>query len=142
MKSLVLALAALCTLAVLAPCAAAQNPVAIQKDLEVGETVRSRLTSDISVHEDGSYYNLYVIRGAPRQQVVVEMRSRDFDAYLRGGTLVYGEFIQRASDDDGGSGTDACLPVTLGADGTYVVLATTYEPAETGEYTIRASPRP
>lgn len=112
--------------------APAPPPVAVR----VGQTVSGTLNDDSAIHDDGSFYDLYLITGTPGQRVAIEMRSHEVDAYLFGGRLVDGVFNTLDQDDDGASGTDARLEVTLDADGRYAVMANTLSVGETGRYTL------
>jgi hypothetical protein len=117
-----------------APADAAPVPV------RVGQSVRGMLGEGSSVHEDGSFYDLYLVNGAPGQRVGIEMRSGDLDAYLFGGRLVNGAFEALEEDDDGAGGTDARLEVTLDGAGRYAVLANTFVAGEAGTYTLTVQP--
>lgn len=104
--------------------------------IAAGETVNARFQVSDPKMDDGSHYHLYMFRGTAGQQVVITMRSEDFDAYLVGGSMDGSRFVESESDDDGAGGTDARLTVTLGATGLYVVRANTLEAGETGAYTL------
>jgi hypothetical protein len=109
--------------------------------MRVGETLRGVLSEDDAVEEDGSFYDLYLVSGAPGERIVIDMRSSEFDAYLTGGRLVGAAVEPQHRDDDGGAGTDARLEVALDADGRYAVMANSYSGGMTGAYTLSVRPR-
>ena len=64
----------------------------------------------------------------------LEMDSDDVDAFLR---VLAGDGTTIATDDDGGSGTNARVDFRAPDAGDYLVLATSYEAGETGAYSLR-----
>jgi hypothetical protein len=100
----------------------------VQGELERGDDVLA---------EDGSLADYYLYRGARGEQLVVEMVSEDFDAYLLVGTGSGSRFEIIESDDDGAGGTNARLRVTLPEDGLYTIVANSLSSGETGQYTLR-----
>jgi hypothetical protein len=115
----------------------APSPVPIR----VGETLQGTLSEDDPVEEDGSFYDLYLVSGAPGERIVIDMRSTAFDAYLTGGRLVDGAVEPLHRNDDGGAGTDARLEVALDADGRYAVVANSFSSGMTGAYTLSVRTR-
>lgn len=83
---------------------------------------------------DNSFFDAYTFEGKAGQQIVIEMSSNEVDSYL---ILLAPDGEDVAHDDDGGGGSNARLVTTLPADGTYTVLANSYQPGETGRYNIR-----
>ncbi len=55
------------------------------RTISAGETVSSSLDTTDPTLGDGQRYETYVYRGRPGEQIVVIMRSSDFDSYLMGG---------------------------------------------------------
>jgi hypothetical protein len=102
-----------------------------------GQTVSGRLEPGDEIARDGSYTDLYLVRGTPGQRVAIVLRSSDFDAYLIGGPP--GDDSAHF-DDDGAGGTDARLEVVLDADGRYHVRANSLSAGETGAYTLHVQP--
>jgi hypothetical protein len=105
-----------------------------------GETLSGSLDTTDPALPDGSHYDTFVYQGAPGERVIITLRSADFDAYLFGGLMSEGSFSATDEDDDSGGGTDSRLTVTVGADGSYVIPATTYEGGENGAYTLTLLP--
>ena len=98
------------------------------------ETVRGRLDENSNILEvDGSYYNIHTFEGAAGEQIVIELTSDEFDAYL---ILVDPQGNALAQDDDGGGGTNAKIAIPLPIAGTYQVLVNSYNVGETGEYVL------
>lgn len=91
--------------------------------------------------ERGRYYDVYTFRGRAGQRISATMESRELDAYLVLGRMEDGRMVRIATDDDGGPRTDARLRRTLGADGDYVLHATSFEGGATGRYTVALEER-
>jgi hypothetical protein len=109
--------------------------------IRVGETLQGTLSDDDPMEDDGSFYDLYLVSGAPGERIFIDMRSTAFDAYLTGGRLVDGAVEPVDRNDDGGTGTDARLRVELDADGQYAVMANSFASGATGAYTLSVRPR-
>jgi hypothetical protein len=106
----------------------------------LGETVNGRLDPSDPRLPDNSHYDLFLYRGRPGEQVVVTLRSADFDAYLTGGRYSGGVFEADQRDDDSGGGTDAQLVGTVGPGGVYAIRANSLGAGETGRYTLTVLP--
>jgi S1-C subfamily serine protease len=99
------------------------------------QPVQGRLGEGSSVLPfDNSYYNTYLFEGQAGQQVIIEMSSREIDAYL---ILLDPRGRELAQDDDSGGGTDARIIIRLPETGTYTLLANSYAAGEAGTYTLR-----
>ncbi len=105
----------------------------------LGQTVNSRLDESDPVMSDNSYYELYTYRGRPGEQVVVTMRSPDFDTYLTTGRMVGDRFSSEQSDDDGAGGTDSRIEATVGPDGLLVIRANSLSARQTGRFTLEVA---
>ncbi len=100
-----------------------------------GQTVDGSLNPSDLVWDDGGHYetwNMTVL--AAGQRVAIEMDSDDVDAFLR---VLANDGTEIATDDDGGSGTNARVDFRAPDAGDYLVLATSYEAGETGAYSLR-----
>ncbi len=112
--------------------------------IRVGQTVNEALTTTDCIFQPGSpragsYVDTYTFNGATNQQIAVTM-SAAFDTFL---VIIApnGDFLE---DDDGGGGTNSRIPagggfLTLGANGTYTIYATSFSPNVTGNYTLTLS---
>ncbi|HLO49827.1 MAG TPA: trypsin-like peptidase domain-containing protein [Kamptonema sp.] len=99
-----------------------------------GPVVNGQLTDKSSVLPvDNSFFDLYSFEGKAGQEVTIDMKSQDIDPYL---ILLGPAQRELAQDDDGGGNKDARIVVTLPADGTYTILANSYEARESGSYTL------
>ncbi len=109
------------------------GPVIAQQRLQPGAALQGELSRGDDQLASGEFLDVYEVQGRAGQSLSVVMRSADFDAYLmiRGP----GDF-QGDNDDAGDDGTNAALNVRLPVDGTYYVTATSYEPGETGRYSL------
>lgn len=102
-----------------------------------GQPISGSLSERSSIlPADDSYFNAYSFDGQAGQQVLIEMSSGDFDAYL---ILIGPEGESIGQDDDSGGGTNSRLIATLPASGRYTILANTYSAGETGDYSLRAA---
>lgn len=111
------------------PCA----ETSAQTTIVAGQTVNAALGATDCLLADGSHADLYRFSLTSARAVQIDMTSSAVDAYLgildAGGDLL-------VDDDDGGGGTDARIVATLLA-GDYVIVATSYDPGETGGYQLR-----
>jgi hypothetical protein len=107
--------------------------------ITLGQTLSARLESSDPTLSDNSHYELYAYRGRAGEQVLVTMRSGDFDAYLAVGSMAGESFESDQTNDDGGGGTDAQVLATLGADGVLAIRANSLRAAETGAFTLNVS---
>jgi hypothetical protein len=102
-----------------------------------GSPVQGALqASDGQLEDDNSHYDIYTFPGRAGQQVTITMTSREIDSYLwlldpQGNSLI--------QDDDGAGGTDARIVYTLPVDGTYTIVANSYDGGVLGRYTLQAS---
>ncbi|HEX2091401.1 MAG TPA: PPC domain-containing protein [Longimicrobiaceae bacterium] len=126
-------------LAVAPALALAAGAVSAQTPIRMGQTITGRLQDSDPKADDDSFYDLYSYTGRAGEQIVITLRSGDFDAYLAFApeSEGFGEFGRSETDDDGAGGTDACLEITLPADGTYLIRANSLRAGETGEYTLQ-----
>ena len=104
--------------------------------IRLGQTVTGRLDETDPVRSDDTRYEVYVYPGRVGEQVLVTMRSADFDTYLRTGRMVGDRFEPDASDDDSGGGTDAQVRATVGGSGSLAILANAYAAGGTGQFSL------
>ena len=108
--------------------------------IRLGETVTGRLEPGDSVMGDSTFADVLTFRPTTSGRVTILLRSSDFDAYL---LLQDAEGRTLASDDDGGSGTDAQLTYAVVAGRAYRIVANSFAGVEraTGGYrlTVRAA---
>ena len=103
--------------------------------LTPGRTFDGSLNSSDAVWDDGSHYDVWTVTARTvGQRVVMDMESDDLDAYLR---VLRNDGTAVASDDDGGSGSNARVEFRAVYAGDYLVIATSYEAGETGAYRVR-----
>lgn len=120
-----------------APMTAAQIfalPLDESRVVRMGATVQGTLSASDLKLTDNTFLDVYYFNGFQGDKVSITLRSRAFDAYLHFGEL--GGSAAIATDDDGGSGTDARVSVTLPRTGTYVIIANALSAGGTGAYTL------
>ncbi len=105
----------------------------------LGQSVSGRLETTDPMLGDNSHYEVYAYQGRAGEQVLVTMRSGDFDAYLAVGRLVGGTLESTETDDDGAGGTDAQILATLGGDGVLAIRANSLRAAQTGAFTLNVT---
>jgi len=99
-----------------------------------GPAISGKLTDKSSVlPEDNSFFDLYSFEGKAGQQITIEMKSEEIDPYL---ILLGPNQRDIAQDDDGAGSKNARITVRLPADGTYTLVANSYEASESGAYTL------
>ena len=101
--------------------------------LAPGQTQRGSLTSADGVWEDGAQYDVWRVRARAGQRVAVQMDSDDLDAYLR---VLGTDGATIATDDDGGSETNARVEFRAPYAGGYFVIVTSFGEEETGAYQV------
>ncbi|MGK7918621.1 MAG: trypsin-like peptidase domain-containing protein [Trichodesmium sp.] len=83
---------------------------------------------------DNSYYDLYAFEGRAGQKISIDMSSNQIDSYL---ILLNSNGQELAQDDDSGGQKNARIIITLPEDGTYKLLANSYEAGESGNYQLK-----
>ena len=99
-----------------------------------GRTFNGSLSSSDAVWDGGGHYDVWSVTARAGQRVVIDMESDDVDAYLR---VLRNDGTSIATDDDGGSGSNARMEFQATYPGDYLVIATSYEAGETGAYRVR-----
>lgn len=113
----------------------AQNAQSIEPN---GQLIDGELTESSNIlPSDNSYFNAYRFEGKAGQQILIEMTSRNFDAYL---ILISPEATDTIQSDYRGGRTAAStvsITTVLPKDGTYLVLTNSANPGATGRYNLR-----
>lgn len=99
----------------------------------VGIATSQQLTTTDCDGGSGFYADIVVIVLRAGQTITVDQHSSEFDAFL--GLADLGSQTIVATDDDSGPGTDARLAYTASAEGLFLIIATSFDPA-TGAYTL------
>jgi len=110
--------------------------------VEAGGRYDGRLEgSDETLPFDGSYIDRWTFSGQAGEILTVVMRSDQFDSYLLLGEAVGSDVAIGIENDDGGGGLDARIEFELPYTGTFVILANSFSPGETGDYTLEVDVR-
>ena len=109
--------------------------VASLATLAIGQTQSGSLSSDAPTLRSGEYMQAYALNGRAGDRIELRLRSAGFDPYV---FITGPDDFSAANDDDetGEDGTNSRLIVTLPADGEYQVVATSFEPGETGDFIL------
>jgi len=99
-----------------------------------GQTVTGVLAANDPRLNDNSVYHAYQYAGRAGETITVEVISRDFDAFA---VIQDQNGARLATNDDGGSGTNARLVFTLPHTGMFWILANAYREGQFGRYTLR-----
>ncbi len=97
-----------------------------------------RLESGDETLTSGELVDSYEFEGSPGQHVAIDVRSAAFDTYLILKDPA-GEQIENDDAQDGGVGHSS-IETNLTEAGTYRVLVTSYEPGESGGYSLTIDP--
>ena len=103
--------------------------------LAFGRSVQGRLDDGSNVLPvDSSYFDVYSFEGQAGQEISIDMISSEFNAYL---ILLTPEGLNLEQDNDSGGASNARVTVQLPDDGTYLILANSFESGETGSYQLQ-----
>lgn len=123
-------------LSVLAACLAllpASGQAQVRNSIAIGGSVNGALQQGDMTLSAGEYIDSYTFQGRAGQRIRVEMSSGAIDAYL---LLTGPDGFQQENDDIATGNLNSRLEVTLPADGTYTIGATSAGPAEAGAYRL------
>ncbi len=112
------------------------------RPVRLDQPVNGSLGDSSSRDSNDKPYDLWSVQGRAGQPVQIRMESNDFDSYVEFGSMVDGEFVGTASDDDGLSGLNSRLNVTLDGNGRGVVKATSAGGDASGSYSLRIGEPP
>jgi len=113
-------------------------PAGVQaRSLPLGETVSGLLVRSDPTRLTGENVDYYRFIGRRGQRLTFDLASSAIDTFL----TVYLPDGQTETNDDrqGQQDTNSSLSITLPADGTYTVAASSFNRGERGEYTVRIS---
>lgn len=111
------------------------------------QVVNGSLAEGDPIRKNGSFVNLYQFQGRAGQQVVIEMTSQKINSFLS----LYqmresseGQELKKIAENDDREPGDfnAQIATSLPEDGVYLIVATSQERGETGNYTLRATAKP
>ncbi len=105
------------------------------RTVALGQEQSGNLTDSDALSADGHRIQVWTLGASPGEEVQIDLRSDDFDAFL----YVVGPGLNEGlSDDDGGSGLHSRLCFVPDQPGEYRVVASSLY-AETGAFTITAA---
>ena len=109
----------------------APQPLALNGSVITGSLGRGSSVLPV----DNSFFDLYTFEGNAGQRIQVDMASEEIDSYL---ILIDPNGNEVAQDDDSGGGSNARIVATLPVDGTYLLMANSFEAGQAGAYQLRA----
>lgn len=110
--------------------------------IAIGATVTGRLEQGDGRLASGEFSDRYRFTARRGQRIRAELTAGKVDTYLM---LRHPDGSQDDNDDsllDGQPSTDSRIDTVLAEDGEYVLVVTSYEPGETGEYRLTLAPSP
>lgn len=114
----------------------AASRLAAQGPLTPGRAATGTISASDPKMADGTNYDEWSFTAKGHHRYRIAMSAESFDAYLSIGRGQGSGYVQIASDDDGGGGTNALLTFLAPADGDFTVRANTVREGETGDYTL------
>jgi Caspase domain/Bacterial pre-peptidase C-terminal domain len=111
-------------------------PAAAQQALRPGVAANGELRQGDRPLNSGEFSDVYTVQAQAGQVITVTMSSSEFDTYI----MVRGpDNFADDNDDAPGQGTNSEISVTAPTNGTYNIIATSFQPGETGRYQITAT---
>jgi hypothetical protein len=105
----------------------------VSTPIECGDTVTGALETGECLLQDDSFFDLYSFEIVERSGVDITLGSPTFDTYL----IILGPDCSLIGEnDDCGDATDSCLIGGVLDPGTYFVVANSFDPGDTGAYTL------
>lgn len=109
----------------------------VSNEIAPGRTIEGHLGSSDGLSPRGTYTQAWTFTGRQGQQVIINLQSEDFDAYLYLGTGSGDNFVELTYDDDGGDGwLDSRIEFVLPHSGEFTILATSFGSGAEGAYTL------
>jgi hypothetical protein len=105
--------------------------------LTLGQAVNGSLDASDPKLPDSSHFDQWTYSGRRGERIQITLESSAFDAYLILARQSDSGMESVAEDDDGAGESNARITAELPADGTYLILANSYDEAATGAYTLR-----
>jgi Caspase domain len=104
--------------------------------LRIGRSVNGTLAAGDSTLRSGEFTDTYRFQGEAGQRIRIEMSSQAFDSYV---VLVAPSGAQEENDDGPAGVGDSVLETQLAESGEYALIATSFQPGESGAYTLRVN---
>lgn len=108
----------------------------IQGWIVPGITLNGSLATTDCAFSDGSYVDGFTVYLRAGQQITIIQRSTAIDTYLILANAAGTAAVAQNDDDPAGGTTNSRLVYTATAAGTFQILATSFDPAEVGAYTL------
>jgi serine protease Do len=107
-----------------------------------GQAIAGRFQAEDETDERNVHYHAYSFQGQAEREVTIEMNSSQIDPVLA--LYFIDEETKQPKEVYANSGVspqdaNAKISIVLPKDGTYIVIAKTFQPKETGNYQIKAT---
>ena len=136
-KTAIIALTGFCTVLIgSGHSAVVATPVLVAQKVSsrVPQTIMGRLDQNSTDLEDnGIYFEFHTFEGNAGEALTIDLTSDDFDALL---FLLSPTGEDIAADNNGASGTNARIVITLPMTGTYTIVASSYQIGAIGDYQL------
>jgi tetratricopeptide (TPR) repeat protein len=112
-----------------------QTTLAQQSESSVANSssIEGKLDSNSQTMEDESYFNVHTFQGKAGEPLIIDLTSKDFDAYI---ILLDPNNNKIAENDDGGDENNARIVLTLPVTGTYTLIVNSAKAKESGSYVL------
>jgi CHAT domain-containing protein/Flp pilus assembly protein TadD len=112
-----------------------QTTLAQQSESSVANSssIEGKLDSNSQTMEDESYFNVHTFQGKAGEPLIIDLTSKDFDAYI---ILVDPNNNKMAENNNGGDENNARIVLTLPVTGTYTLIVNSAKAKESGSYVL------
>lgn len=108
----------------------------VQRTIAIGQSINGEIADSDPESDDGQFFHEYVVDVTAGESLRITLRSPDFDSFLRWGQRAGAEFVEIASDDDGGGNLDSQLDVRVESAGRYVIRVAGLGSGSIGAYEL------
>lgn len=114
--------------------------VSAARRIALGDSSSADLAATDGRLMDSSYFDAWRYEGRAGERIVLDLLSREFDSYLIVARVTADGPESMRENDDAPSTSNSQLAVELPESGTYVIVATSFQPGRTGRYALRLRP--
>ena len=104
-----------------------------EAEIGSGDSINGVLEEGDALHEAGEFRDVYSFEAGAGEEVAFDLFSAGFDTYL---IVVSPDGAWTENDDYNGSLDHSHITMTTDQAGEYMVIVTSYDPEETGDYLL------